>query len=281
MSDVSTPDHAATAETALAARYGTEWNTALPAWNATLDTLLAHRSVRAYANRALPAGTLETLIAAAQSAATSSNLQTWSVVAVENPERKARLAAFANNQAHVREAPLFLVWLADLSRLERVAGHRNAPLEGLHYLETFLVSAIDAALAAQNAVVAAESLGLSSVFIGALRNKPVETAAELGLPPRVMPMFGMCIGYEDETRPAAVKPRLPQSVVLHREQYDASSQQPGIDQYDDVAVAFQASQGLDNVGWSARSLARWRSRESLHGRDRLRDELNTLGFELR
>jgi nitroreductase len=281
MSDVSAPERATTADAALAARYGTEWTTALPAWNATLDTLLAHRSVRAYAKRALPAGTLETLIAAAQSASSSSNLQTWSVIAVENPERKARLGALAGNQAHVGDAPLVLVWLADLSRLERLAGHRNAPLEGLHYLETFLVGAIDAALAAQNAVVAAESLGLSSVYIGALRNKPVETAAELGLPPRVMPVFGLCIGYEDETRPAAVKPRLPQSVVLHREQYDASLQQPDIDRYDEVAVAFQASQGLDNVGWAARSLARWRSRESLHGRDRLRDALNTLGFELR
>lgn len=280
MSDVITPQHTA-AEAALAARYGSEWRTALPAWNATLDTLLAHHSVRAYANRPLPAGTLETLIAAAQSAPTSSNLQTWSVVAIENAERKARLSGFAGNQSHIREAPLFLVWLADLSRLERVAAQANAPFEGLHYLETFLVGAIDTALAAQNAVVAAESLGLSTVYIGAIRNQPEQVAAELGLPPRVMPVFGMCIGYEDEARRAAVKPRLPQSVVLHREQYDAPSQRAGIDQYDDVSVAFQASQGLDDIGWSARSLGRWRSRESLHGRDRLRDALNALGFELR
>ncbi|TDV19496.1 NADPH-dependent oxidoreductase [Paraburkholderia caballeronis] len=285
MSDVTTPqpaaDAATSAEAALNARYGTHWNTALPAWNATLDTLLAHRSVRAYANRPLPAGTLETLVAAAQSAATSSNLQTWSVVAVENPARKARLSAFAANQSHVRETPLFLVWLADLSRLERVAAQAGAPLEGVHYLETFLVSAIDTALAAQNAVVAAESLGLSTVYIGAIRNRPEEVAAELGLPPRVMPLFGLCVGYEDETKRAAVKPRLPQQVVLHREQYDAASQQQGIGGYDDVFAAFQTSQGLDDAGWVARSLGRWRSRESLHGRDRLRDALNALGFELR
>jgi nitroreductase len=285
MSDVSTPDHTASASTsaraALAARYGTDWHTVLPAWNATLDTLLAHRSVRAYANRPLPAGTLETLIAAAQSAATSSNLQTWSVVAVENAERKARLASLAGNQSHVREAPLFLAWLADLSRLERAAARVDAPLDGIDYLETFLVGAIDAALAAQNAAVAAESLGLSLVYIGALRNKPEQVAAELGLPPRVMPLFGMCIGYADETKPAAVKPRLPQSAVLHREQYDADVQEPLIDQYDEITAAFQTSQGLDAAGWTTRSLNRWRSRESLHGRDRLREALHALGFELR
>ncbi|HEY1607670.1 MAG TPA: NADPH-dependent oxidoreductase [Paraburkholderia sp.] len=286
MSDVATPQSAAdaapaSAAAALAARYGTEWTAALPAWNGTLDTLLAHRSVRAYANRPLPAGTLETLIAAAQSAPTSSNLQTWSVVAVENPERKARLSGFAGNQSHVRETPLFLVWLADLSRLEQVAARKDAPLEGLPYLETFITSVIDAALAAQNAVVAAESLGLSTVYIGGIRNRPEQVAAELGLPPRVMPVFGLCVGYEDETKRATVKPRLAQPVVLHREQYDAQSQAPRIDEYDNVAVAFQTSQGLDSVGWTARSLGRWRSRESLHGRDRLRDALNALGFELR
>jgi len=63
-----------------------------------LRTLLSHRSVRAYKPDPLPEGTLERLIAAAQSASTSSNLQTWSVVAVEDPERKARLAALGVNQ---------------------------------------------------------------------------------------------------------------------------------------------------------------------------------------
>jgi len=266
---------------ALEARYGTPWSAPLPAWNATLDTLLAHRSVRNYANRALPDGTLETLIAAAQSASTSSNLQTWSVIAVENPERKARLAELAGSQSHVRAAPLFLVWLADLARLEAAGTRSGASVEGLHYMETLVVGMIDAALAAQNAVVALESLGMSAVYIGGIRNQPEQVAAELGLPPRVLPVFGLCVGYPDETRPADVKPRLPQEVVLHREQYDATSQVTRIAQYDEVMGDFQTAQGLSAAGWTSRSLARWRSRESLHGRDRLRDALNALGFELR
>ncbi|MBN3809291.1 NADPH-dependent oxidoreductase [Paraburkholderia sp. Ac-20347] len=282
MSTLSTPETAAqNATEALEARYGTPWSAPLPAWNATLDTLLAHRSVRNYAKKPLPEGTLETLIAAAQSASTSSNLQTWSVVAVEDPERKARLSKLAADQSQVREAPLFLVWLADLNRLEAAAQRTSASAEGLHYMETLLVGVIDAALAAQNAVVALESLGLSSVYIGAIRNQPEQVAAELGLPPRVMPVFGLCVGYADESRPAQVKPRLPQSVVLHREQYDAPTQTDGIAHYDEVMGAFQTAQGLSAAGWTSRSLARWRSRESLHGRDRLRDALQALGFELR
>ncbi|MFM0502871.1 NADPH-dependent oxidoreductase [Paraburkholderia caffeinilytica] len=269
------------AAAALHRRYGTHLAASLPAWNDTLETLLAHRSVRAYKDRPLPDGTLETLIAAAQSAPSSSNLQTWSVVAVEDIERKARLSVLAGNQAHIRDAPLLLVWLADLARLEAVAARASVKPEGLHYLETLLVGVIDAALAAQNAVVALESLGLGSVYIGAIRNAPEQVAAELGLPPHVLPVFGLCVGYEDPARPAQVKPRLPQSVVLHRERYNAHAQPAGISLYDDILSGFQAQQGQSEAVWTHRSVERWRTRESLHGRDRLRDALAALGFELR
>src|SRR5690349_134211 len=87
------------------------------AWNETLDLLLKHHSTRAFLPDPLPENTLPTLLAAAQSAATSSNLQAWSVVCVQDPERKARLAGLAGNQQHIIEAPLFLVWLVDLNRL--------------------------------------------------------------------------------------------------------------------------------------------------------------------
>ena len=143
--------------TSLALRYGGDSVPAAGPWNAHLDLLLSHRSVRGYRPDPLPEGTLETLIAAAQSAATSSNLQTWSVIAVTDPDAKAQLAAASNNQRHIEQCPLFLVWLADLSRNERLGAQENTDLETIPYLETFLVAAIDAALAAQNAVIAAES----------------------------------------------------------------------------------------------------------------------------
>ncbi|MFN7658612.1 MAG: nitroreductase family protein, partial [Dolichospermum sp.] len=145
-------------------RYGNgNLNRDIP-WSDTLETLLSHRSIRAYLPDVLPPGTLEVLIAAAQSASTSSNLQTWSVVAVEDANRKEELSKLTNNQAHIRQSPLFLVWLADLARLTHIAESRGLPHEGLNYLEMFLMAAIDAALAAQNAVIAAESLGLGTVY---------------------------------------------------------------------------------------------------------------------
>lgn len=149
------------------------------------------------------------------------------------------------------------------------------------FLESFTVAAIDAALAAQNAVVAAESLGLGTVYIGALRNRPAEVAALVGLPPRAVVAFGLVVGWEDETAPAAIKPRLPQAAVLHHDVYRLEAQREAIAAYDETARSFQAAQGQDAVGWRALLLNRGRSAASLNGRDRLKQVLRALGFALR
>jgi nitroreductase len=203
-------------DTALQQRYREPVETIAPAANETLATLFNHRSVRAFLPEKLADGTLELLIAAAQSASTSSNIQAWSVVAVEDPEARVRLSAIAGNQQHIVDSPLVLVWVADLARIGDVAARRNTALEAVDFTEPFLVATIDAALAAQNAFVAAESLGLGATYIGALRNRPAEVAEIIGLPPRSYPVFGLVVGHPDPDRPTAIKPRLPQSAAASR-----------------------------------------------------------------
>jgi nitroreductase len=242
--------------------------------NPVLETLLSHRSVRAFTKQPLPPGTLEWLVAAAQSAASSSNLQTWSVVAVEDPARRARIAGLVGNQAQVAEAPLLLVWLSDLSRLQNLAKSQNVPIEGAGYLDTFLMGVIDAALAAQNAVVAAESLGLGGVYIGAIRNRPEEVAAELGLPPGTFAVFGLVIGHPDPERPTQVKPRLPQSAVLSHERFDGTSTHDDAARYDRTMNRFYAENKMTPSQWTAHSLARLRAPSDLKGRHRLREALD-------
>jgi nitroreductase len=249
--------------------------------NDVVEQLLGHRSVRAFLPRALPAGTLETLVIAAQSASSSSNLQTWSVVAVEDPAHKARLAELAGRQAHVRAAPLFLVWLADLARIESQARRLGVEAEGLEYLEALLIGVIDAALAAQNAVLALESLGMACVYIGGIRNSPDAVAADLGLPPRVFPVFGLCVGYPDPDKPAVVKPRLPQDAVLHRERYDLAAQDEAVARYDATMAGFYKGQGMQASVWSEHSVRRVATPEALNGRERLVSVLKSLGFGLR
>lgn len=250
-------------------------------WNDTIARLLDHRTVRNLRPDPLPDGLIPTLVAAAQSAATSSNLQLWSVVAVQDEEKRRELAALAGGQKHIEHAPLILLWVADLARAKRIADDAGEPAQGYDYLESFTVAAIDAGLAAQNAVVAAESLGLGTVYIGALRNQPEAVARLIGLPERAVVVFGLVVGWPDVTRPVAVKPRLPQSVVLHHETYDLGKQAAAIAAYDKTARAFQEEQGQDPVGWRALVLARGRSAAALNGRDRLKAALRGLGFALK
>ncbi len=251
-------------------------------WNATLDLLLSHRSVRHYTDAPLPDGALEAALAAAQSASTSSNLQVWSVIAVEDAARKQRLSVHAANQAHVARAPLLLVWLADLARLRRLGEAAGAATEGLDYFEAFLLAATDAALAAQNAMVAFESLGLGGCYIGGIRNDAPAVAAELGLPPQVFALFGMTVGVPDPSRPAEVKPRLPQEVVLMREQYAwGDEQRAGIAAFNQRLRAFQRAEKMREQDWTDLATRRVRDAAALTGRHILRDFLNSVGFKLR
>ncbi len=249
-------------------------------WNAAIDAILDHRSARAYLPGALPEGTLELLIAAAQSAPTSSNLQAWSVVAVSDPDRKARLAELAGPNAQINEAPLFLVWIADLARARAIAGQYGVPGDGLDYIESFLLAALDAALAAQNAVVAADSLGLGTCYIGAIRNHPEAVAAELGLPPEAIAVFGLTVGKPDPARASDVKPRLPQASVLHRERYGASMRPDELAAYNGALRQFQAEQKMAPIDWTEQVSRRIGTSAALKGRERLTEVLRRLGFKL-
>ncbi|WP_091050013.1 NADPH-dependent oxidoreductase [Nocardioides sp. YR527] len=263
-------------DSALADRYRDPTLTTLATTSAVIEHQLRHRSVRSFLADPVTDEQLTAIVAAASSAPTSSNLQTWSVVAVREPARKARLAELAGDQAFIAAAPLFLLWVADLSRARGLAVAAGTRVEATDYLESTLLGVIDATLAAQNAIVAASSLGLGTVCVGGARNHPEEIAAELGLPSGAFVVFGLAVGVPDPAEPAAVKPRLPQSVVLHHETYSP----PAADDlatYDARLGGYNATYGLGG-GWSERVLARLVGPASMAGRHRLRAQLEGLGF---
>ena len=150
------------------------------------------------------------------------------------------------DQAHIRQARLFLVWLVDWRRLRRVGETLAAPTEGLDYLESFLLGAV-----------------------------------ELRLPPHVFALFGLSVGHPDPARPAGVKPRLPQEAVVFGETYDQAHAGPPLAAYDERLCLFQREQAMTERSWTEQATQRVRDPESLSGRDRLRDELGALGFALR
>lgn len=194
-----------------------------------IEQIYHHSSMRQFRDEDVPAGSVRTIVAAGQRAATSSNLQMYSVVAVHDRERKERLAHLCGDQEQIRQAPWFLAWCADRSRLDRVCQMRGYEQE-TRYLESFLVSAVDVALMMQNATLAAESLGLGSCYIGAIRNHPAEVIEELALPELVVPIAGMTLGWPAGEQKA--RPRLELDGLLHWEQYDTDADADALQKYD-------------------------------------------------
>ena len=266
---------------ALQKRYGAEAIPAVGPWNDTIAILLNHRSVRGYKPDPVPAGTLETLVAAAQSAATSSNMQWTSVVAITDPAKKKVLAEIAGNQKHIEQCPLYLCWITDMSRNSAIGQAERTELKVMPWLETFLVASVDVALAAQNAVVAAESIGLGTVYIGAMRNDPERVAKLLGLPPQCFVLFGLCVGYATEQAAGEVKPRMPQPMMLHHERYDASKAGTLRQAHDKAMTEFSARNEMQAGTWTQRVLNRLGPMSSMNGRERLAAALAALGFTIK
>jgi len=261
----------------MTARYG-DPDFQLETRNETIDLQLRHRSVRRFLETPVSDGQLTALVAAAQSSPTSSNLQVTSVIAVREPERKARLAALTRN-AFIAQAPLFLVWVADLSRARRLADRAGESVDATDYLESTLIGFVDTALAVQGAITAAESLALGTCCIGGVRNAPIEIADELGLPDGAFPVVGLVVGVPDPNESADIKPRLPQSVVLHHETYDADDA-AAIADYDERAAAYNRTFGLAGA-WSDRVRARLAGVQSMVGRDAMREWLQKRGLPSR
>lgn len=130
-------------------------------------------------------------------------------------------------------------------------------------------------------MIAAESLGFGTVYIGALRNEPDAVAQLLGLPAGAVAVFGLCIGHERPGAAAEVKPRLAQEAIVHTDRYDSGSLHGAVERYDARSDVFRSRQGLAPSRWSDQLIDRWRDAASLKGRDRLSDTLRRLGFPLR
>jgi FMN reductase [NAD(P)H] len=210
--------------------------------NQTIKVLTAHESVRGFLPNPLPEGALQAIITAARSAPTSSNLQAYSIIIVKDKQRKDKLAALSGNQNFIKEAPLFLVFCADIFRLKFVTARQGYKFAA-ETLEMFLLSAVDAALALQNALVAAESIGLGSVPVGSIRNDPIAVADELGLPEGVFAVAGLALGYEREGVRRGVKPRLPEQVTVHNETYSTVELEKYLNEYDQTMISRRTYDG--------------------------------------
>lgn len=271
----------------LKARYGEQETPTNIIWNDVVERQLMHKSVRTFSRDPLPAGALETMVAAAQSASTSGALQLWSLVAVAEPGLKQQLAdtiaatCAAERIPWIEEAPVLLLWVADSSRSAGITRESGAEPVVLEYLDSILMATIDASLAAQNSALAAESLGLGIVYLGVMRNAAAEVAEIIGLPEHSFVVFGMAVGHPDPGRASAPRPRLPQRVVLHHDKYQKDAYQAYLDDYEKAYLEFRTQQRMKPRTWRDTVKEVATSMPYMGGREDLGAMVRARGFKLR
>ena len=186
-----------------------------------LASIFAHRTIRKFQIGAtIPSDHQETIENAAQRAASSCSGQMYSFIEIYDPKVRNALYEICGNQTMVRDASLFYVVVADLKRLdllvEQAGGHcQLGPISGS------VIAACDASFAAQNLVLAAEALGYGTSYIGTCGDKCREVSELIGLPERVIPLYGLAVGIPKENPP--VRPRLSRAAIFHRNAYELLS----------------------------------------------------------
>ncbi|MEH7085538.1 oxygen-insensitive NADPH nitroreductase [Neobacillus drentensis] len=191
--------------------------------NEVIQTILNHRSHRHFEDKQLTDEQIKTIITCAQSASTSSFIQAYSIIGVRDKEKKKKLAEIAGNQEYVENNGHFFVFCADLYRHTIIGENEQIDVTpSIESTEKFMVALIDASLAAQNAAIAAESMGLGICYIGGIRNNLDEVTKILKTPERVIPLFGLAVGFP--TKLNEKKPRLPFEHVYHEDEYEQNKE---------------------------------------------------------
>lgn len=174
--------------------------------NPNLDLLLRRKSIRDYTDQPISQEVKAQLLAATLRAPTAGNMTLYTIIEVQDPALKERLAVTCDDQPFIAKAPLVLLFLADYQRWEdyyTACGvdelcaekgiERRHPQEG----DLFL-ACCDALIAAQTAVTAAEALGLGSCYIGDIMEHYEEHRQMFDLPRYVFPISLVCFGYPTE-----------------------------------------------------------------------------------
>jgi nitroreductase/FMN reductase [NAD(P)H] len=215
----------------IARRFGIETGggRSMPAEGA-LAQILGRGSQRHYTDKPVTDDLLAVLLACAQSAPTKSDLQQYSIIVVKDPAVREALVGLGSGMEWAPKAPAFLVFCADIRRIRRLAEIRGHTYQNDN-LDTFMNGVVDAALAMQSFITAAESVGLGTCPISQIRNKIDRACEILGLPDGVFPIAGLAVGWPKFEKPL-ISMRLPPSVVVHTDRYDDSDLEQEVEAYD-------------------------------------------------
>ena len=211
----------------------------------TITLMKSHTSVRRFKEEAIPQEDLNTILSAGQMASSWKNFQSYSVIVVRSQEKKDALYELVPQEA-IRQSAAFLLFVGDLNRAEKGARLHTDTFQP-QGVEGLLITSVDAALAGQNTLLAAESLGYGGVIIGLVRYKSVELAELFKLPDYTYPVFGIALGVPNQQHD--VKPRLPLEQVVFEGEYQEQTAE-AIETYDRVQTEYAGARATTT--WSQR-----------------------------
>jgi nitroreductase/FMN reductase (NADPH)/FMN reductase [NAD(P)H] len=176
--------------------------------NEILESLYSRKSVRVFLPKPIAADDKLAILLAAVQAPSAGNQQLYTILDITDQKRKDALALTCDNQPFIASAPLVLVFCADAQKwFDSYQAEGLAPrLPGTGDL---MLSVTDACIAAQNAAVAAWSMGIGSCYIGDVMERCEQHRALLNLPLYVFPAAMLVFGYPTEQQLARKKPSRP------------------------------------------------------------------------
>ncbi|NOZ46356.1 MAG: NADPH-dependent oxidoreductase [Chlorobi bacterium] len=181
-----------------------------------MEAVYNHKSIRRYKEKQIDEVVLEKILRAASRASTTGNMQVYSIIVTRDIELKKQLWESHFKQDMVLQAPVILTFCADFNRFNKWCELRNAK-PGYDNFLSFYTASIDALLAAQNAVLAAEENKLGICYLGTTTYMADKIIEILDLPKAVVPVTTLVVGYPDENPP--LTDRLPLQGIVHYEKY--------------------------------------------------------------
>jgi FMN reductase (NADPH) len=199
--------------------------------NHVIETLQNRCSLRRYKEMMVSTAHKEVILKSMMRAPSAGNMMLYSVISIERQETKDILSRTCDNQPFIAKAPWILVLVADMQRwfdyyrlcdVPRYCAEHNLPYYQNPNLGDLFISVSDTLIAAQNAVIAAESLGIGSCYIGDIMEN-YETHRELfDLPDFAFPVAMLCLGYypdDQKLEPRSLRPRFGQQYIVFDEKY--------------------------------------------------------------
>ena len=184
--------------------------------NETIKLLHERASLRSYLDKPIEPEILDAVLKAGIHAPTAGNLQSYSIIKIENKETKEKLAELCW-QNFIGEASVNLIFCIDHRRHKRIADIGVAPHTTYHSFRHFWVSFQDTIIAAQNICIAADALGLGSCYIGTILEHFEKIIKMCKLPEGVFPVVLLCLGYP-KTKPEVTN-KFGLEIMVHDETY--------------------------------------------------------------